>query len=72
MKAIAIVGIVLLVFGLVTLVSGGFPVSSNTVDSIDIGPLQATIKKEKHFPVPAVFSIAAIGAGITLLVLGRK
>jgi hypothetical protein len=72
MKAFTIVGIVFLVLGLVTLISGDFPVSSHT-DTIDIGPIRATIQKEKHLPVPTVLSMAAIGAGITLLILaGRK
>ena len=72
MKAFTINGIVFLIAGFVTLIFGGFPVSSHT-DSIDLGPLQATVHKEKHVPVPTVFSMVAIGAGISLIVLaGRK
>ena len=72
MKAFTVVGIVFLIVGFVTLIFGGFPVSSHT-DSIDIGPLKATVHKEKHLPVPTVLSMAAIGAGITFMILaGRK
>lgn len=49
----------------------GFPVSSKT-DTIDLGPLQAAVRPEKHLPVPPIVSIAAVGAGLTLVVLGRK
>lgn len=72
MKAFTIAGIVFLIVGFVTLISGNFPVSSHT-DTIDIGPIHATVQKEKHLPVPTVLSMAAIGAGITLIILaGRK
>jgi hypothetical protein len=71
MKALIIVGIVFIVLGSITLMFGGFPINSKT-KSIDIGPIETTIKEEKHFPVPPVFSLAAIGAGITLVVLGIR
>ena len=71
MKGLTIVGIVFIVLGSITLMFGGFPVSSKT-ESINIGPIETTIKEEKHFPVPPVFSLAAIGAGITMVVLGSR
>ena len=72
MKAFTIVGIVFLALGFVTLIFGNFPVSSHT-DTIDLGPIKATVQREKHLPVPTVLSLAAIGARITLVLLaGRK
>lgn len=71
MKALTIIGIAFMVLGFVTLMFGGFPVSSKS-ESFELGPIEATYKEQKRFPVPTVFSIAAIGAGLTLAVLGRK
>ena len=70
MRAITIVGIVFLVVGLVTLIFGGFPIHSKA-DS-DRAIIEAALRKEKHIQVPTVFSIAAIGAGITLVILGGR
>ena len=70
MRAITIVGIVLLVVGLVTLIFGGFPIPSKA-DS-DRAIIEAALRKEKHIQVPTVFSIAAIGAGMTLVIVGRR
>jgi hypothetical protein len=67
MKVLPIVGVVLIVLGAITLMSGEFPVSSKT-ESIQIGPIETTVREEKHVPVPTIFSLAAIGAGITLVV----
>jgi hypothetical protein len=71
MKAIAIIGIVIMIFGIITLIFGGFPVSSES-KSINIGPVETTVTEKESYPVPTVFSIAAIGAGLTLIILGRK
>ena len=70
MKAITIVGIVFLVAGVVTLMFSGFPIPSKA-DS-DRALIEAALTKEKHIQVPAVFSMAAIGAGITLVILGAR
>ena len=70
MKAITIVGIVFLVVGMVTLMFSGFPIPSKA-DS-DRALIEAALKKDKHIQVPTVFSIAAIGAGITLVILGGR
>jgi hypothetical protein len=71
MKAISILGIVFVIVGIITLVFGGFPVSSDT-HQIDVGPFEATVKEEKHYPVPTILSIAALAAGVTLIVLGSR
>jgi hypothetical protein len=71
MKAFAIIGIVMLVLGVIALFYGGLPVSSKS-NSINIGPIETNVTEKKYLPMPPVLSVAAIGAGITLIVLGRK
>ena len=71
MKAITIAGIALIVLGTVAFFYQGIPLSAER-DTIDLGPIKATVKEEKHLPVPPALSIAAIGAGIVLVVLGAR
>ena len=71
MKPMAIAGIVLIVLGLAALVYGGINYST-TETVIDIGPLQATAEEQKRFPLPPVAGIAAVGAGVALIVLGSR
>ena len=71
MKTITIVGIVLIVAGILTFIFQGFPVSAEK-DTFELGPIRATVREEKHFPIPTALSIAAIGGGIALVVLGSR
>ena len=69
MKPMAIVGGVLLVLGLLALVYQGITYTSrDTV--LDIGPLHATADREKTLPLPPVLGLAAVAAGVALLIAG--
>jgi hypothetical protein len=39
---------------------------------IDLGPLQASTKTEKHIPIPPILGMAAIGGGVALLITGVR
>ena len=68
MSAARIVGIVLIVAGLAGFMFGGISwTEKKTI--VDIGPIQATAKERKSFPIPAVVSGIAVVAGIVLLVM---
>jgi hypothetical protein len=71
MKPMAIAGIVLIVLGLAALVYGGIGYTTRET-VIDFGPLQATAERERTFPLPPVAGIAAVAAGIALLVVGVR
>jgi hypothetical protein len=71
MKAATIAGIVLIIVGVVAFIFQGIPVSAEK-HKIDLGPIEASVTEEKHFPVPAALSIAAIAGGIVLVILGSK
>jgi hypothetical protein len=63
-------GIVLVVFGLLVLVWGGF--SFKTREKVlDIGPIEATREKTHHVPIAPVAGAVAVAAGIGLLILRR-
>jgi hypothetical protein len=71
MRPRAIVGGVLLVLGLVALVYQGITYTSrDTV--LDIGPLHATADRQKTLPLSPILGLAAVGAGVALLVAGAR
>jgi membrane-bound ClpP family serine protease len=71
MKPISIAGIVLIVLGLVALAYQGFTYTTrDTV--IDLGPIHATAEHEKTVPLPPILGIAAVAAGVVLMVTGAR
>jgi hypothetical protein len=71
MKPLAIVGGLLLVLGLVALVYQG--ITYTTRDTVlDIGPLHATADRQKTLPLSPVLGLAAVGAGVALLIVGVR
>jgi hypothetical protein len=71
MKPLTIVGGLLLVLGLVALVYQGITYTSrDTV--LDIGPLHATADRQKTIPLSPLLGLAAVGAGVALLVAGVR
>jgi uncharacterized membrane protein YidH (DUF202 family) len=71
MKPIAVIGILLIVFGVFALAYGGFSYTKKE-KVIDLGPLQATTEEHKTVPLPPILGGAALVAGVVLLVLGNK
>ena len=67
----SLAAIVLIVLGLAALAYQGITYTSrDTV--IDLGPIHATAEREKTFPLPPVIGIAAVAAGLVLLVTGGR
>jgi hypothetical protein len=71
MKGIFIVGLILLAFGLITLVLEGFPVKAER-DTLDIGPLEATVEHTEEMHVPRAAAIGSIVAGVVCVALGAS
>ena len=71
MKPMTIAGIILIVVGLAALALGGFSYTTRET-VVDLGPLQATAERERRFPVPPVAGVAAVAAGVALLVVGMR
>ncbi|HXH06262.1 MAG TPA: hypothetical protein VNI83_06695 [Vicinamibacterales bacterium] len=69
--ALRIVGLVLIIGGIVALAIGGIPYTrERTV--IDVGPVEARAETREEFRIPAVASLAAIAAGVVLVVLPSR
>ena len=71
MKPIAILGLVLIVFGLAALAYQGITYTTKET-VIDIGPLKATADREKTLRLPPVVGIAAVAGGVVLLIAGAR
>ena len=71
MKPIALVGVVLLVFGLAALAYQGITYTSRET-VVDLGPIRATAEREKTLRLPPVVGIAAVAGGVVLLIAGMR
>jgi hypothetical protein len=71
MKPISIAGLVLIVLGLAALAYQG--ITYTTRDTvIDLGPIHATAERQKTVPLPPILGIAAVAAGVVLMVTGAR
>jgi uncharacterized membrane protein len=71
MKPVAIVGFVLIVLGLAALAYQGFTYTTRET-VVDIGPIHATADRQKTVPLPPVFGIVAVAAGVALVFAGSR
>ena len=66
-----LIGIVLIVFGVLALAMGGFSYTTKE-RVVDLGPLKVDADKEHSLPVAPIAGVAAVAAGIALVVVGGK
>jgi hypothetical protein len=70
-KPTTLAGLVLLVFGFVALLAGGFSYKKNE-KVLDAGPLKATVERHERVSIPPVLGGLAIAAGVVLLFVGMR
>ena len=66
-----ILGIVLIVLGVIGLAWGGITYTRHR-DTINVGPISATVQQKETFPISPLVGGVALLAGIGLLVAGGK
>jgi hypothetical protein len=71
MKPLAIVGVILIVLGIVALAYQGITYTTRE-KVIDLGPLKASVEKEKTIPLPPILGGLAIAAGVFLVWVGGR
>jgi hypothetical protein len=71
LKPLAMAGMVLVALGLAALAYQGITYTSRET-VIDLGPIHATAERQRTLPLPPIFGIAAVTAGIVLLVTGVR
>jgi uncharacterized membrane protein YidH (DUF202 family) len=71
MKPATLVAIVLIVLGVLALAYQGITYTTRE-KIVDLGPLKASVDKQKTIPLPPILGAVALAAGIVLLVVGNK
>jgi hypothetical protein len=71
MKGKVLAGVLLVVLGVLALAYQGITYTQQK-KIVDLGPLQATTKTEKHIPLPPIVGAAAIAGGVLLLFSGGR
>jgi hypothetical protein len=66
-----LLGIVLIILGVVAFAYQGITYTTQE-KVLDIGPLKATVEKEKTIPLPPLVGGAALIGGIVLLLVGAR
>jgi uncharacterized membrane protein HdeD (DUF308 family) len=70
-RPVKLIGVILIVFGLVALAIGGISYTRRE-KVLDIGPITATTEKHETIPLPPLVGIAAVVAGVALVVSGSR
>ncbi len=71
MKPIVLLGVVLIVIGVLALAYQGITYTTRE-KVLDLGPLKASVEKQKTIPLPPILGALAVAAGIILVVVGNK
>ena len=71
MKPIVMLGIVLIVVGALALAYQGITYTTRE-KVIDLGPLKASVDKQKTIPLPPILGAVAMAAGVILVVVGNR
>jgi len=71
MKPTAVVGLILIILGVISLAYQGITYT-NHKKVLDIGPIQATKEEHKTIPLPPILGGIALIGGIVLMVAGGK
>ena len=66
-----LIGVLLIVFGVVALVTGGLRYTTRE-KVLDIGPVEATTEEHKTIPLSPIVGLASIAAGVALVVVGSR
>jgi uncharacterized membrane protein YidH (DUF202 family) len=71
MKPIMLLGVVLIIVGVLALAYQGITYTTRE-KVLDLGPLKASVDKQKTIPLPPILGGVAVAAGVILIVVGNK
>lgn len=71
MKPLMLLGVALIVLGVLALAYQGITYTTRE-KIIDLGPLKASVEKQKTIPLPPILGAVALAAGVLLVVVGKK
>lgn len=64
-------GIVLIALGVIGLAIGVIRYTTRE-EVLDVGPIEATVERERSVPIPPIAGVIAVGAGVVLLIAGGR
>jgi hypothetical protein len=70
-KSVTLVGVALIVLGVLALIYQGITYTARE-KVIDLGPLKASVEKEKSIPLPPIVGVVSIGGGVALVIIGAR
>ena len=71
MKPVTLVGVALIILGVLALAYQGITYTTRE-KVIDVGPLKATVEKEKSIPLPPIVGALVLVGGVVLVVVGGR
>lgn len=71
MKPVTLVGIALIILGVLALAYQGITYTTRE-KVIDLGPLKASVAKEKSIPLPPIVGGLALAGGVVLVIVGAR
>ena len=71
MKPVTLVGIALVILGVLALAYQGITYTTRE-KVIDLGPLKASVDKEKNIPLPPIVGVLALASGVVLVIVGAR
>ena len=71
MRPLAVIGIILIVLGAIALAYQGITYTTRE-KVIDLGPLKASVEKQKTIPLPPILGGLAVAAGVFLVWTGSR
>ena len=70
-KPVMLVGVALIILGVIALAYQGITYTTRE-KIIDIGPLKASVDKEKSIPLPPIVGGLALAGGVILVIVGAR
>jgi uncharacterized membrane protein HdeD (DUF308 family) len=70
-KSVTLVGVALIILGVLALAYQGITYTTRE-KVIDLGPLTASVNKEKRIPLPPIIGVVALVGGVVLVVAGAR
>jgi hypothetical protein len=70
-KPVTLVGIALTILGVLALAYQGITYTTRE-KVIDLGPLKASVDKEKNIPLPPIVGVLALAGGVVLVIVGAR
>jgi len=71
MKLVPLAGVALIVLGVLALAYQGITYTARE-KIIDLGPLKASVDKEKSIPLPPIVGVVALAGGVVLVIAGVR